>query len=126
MTIIRNRVIAATTAAAIALTSVAFTPAMAAAPVSKKQPEASQSTDFSAQRRQRRGYSRGNAAAGAAVLGIIGAVGTYAAAREYRKSQERRYYHGGYDGGYYGHRSYYGHPGYHSEPYTVAPYGYRY
>ena len=122
MSIIRNRVIAATTAAAIALTSVAFTPAMAA-PVSKKQQEASESTDFSAQRRQRRGYSRGNAAAGAAVLGIIGAVGTYAAAREYRKSQERRHY-GGYDGGYYGHRSYHGHPGYNSEPYTVAPHGY--
>lgn len=118
MTIIRNRVIAATTAAAIALTSVAFTPAMAAAPVSKKQPEASQSTDFSAQRRHRR-YSRGNAAAGAAILGIIGAVGTYAAAREYRRAHERRYYYGGYDGGYYGHRSYYGHPGY-----GAAPYGY--
>ena len=110
MNIIRNRAIAATTAVAIALTSVAFTPAMAA-PVSK-QPEASQSTDFSAARRNRN-YSRGNAAAGAAILGIIGAVGTYAAAREYRKAQERRYYYGGYDGGYYGHRSY-----------GPAPYGY--
>jgi hypothetical protein len=113
MRIIRNRAIAAATAAAIALTSVGFAPAMAAAPVSKKQPEASQSTDFSAQRRHRRGYSRGNAAAGAAILGIIGAVGTYAAAREYRKAQERRYYNGGY------YRHHYGHPGY-----GPAPYGY--
>jgi hypothetical protein len=112
MRIIRNRAIAAATAAAIALTSGAFTPAMAAAPVSKKQPEASQSTDFSAQRRHRRHHHRGNAAAGAAILGIIGAVGAYAAAREYRKAHERRYYHGGYDG-YYGHRAY-----------GPAPYGY--
>ena len=109
MSIIRNRAIAAATAAAIALTSIAVTPAMAA-PVSK-QPAASQSTDFSAARRHRN-YSRGNAAAGAAILGIIGAIGTYAAAREYRRAQERRYNYGYYDNGPYG---------YHGSP---APYGY--
>ena len=98
---IRNRAIAAATAAAIALTTVAITPA-AAAPTSKPQVETSGATDFSSQRR--RGYARGNAAAAGVMLGIIGAVGAYAAAREYRKAQERRYYdnNGGYYGGGYG------------------------
>ena len=64
---IRNRAIAAVTAAAIALTTAAITPASAA---------------------PRHYYGRGNAAAASVMLGIIGAVGAYAAAREYRKAQE--------------------------------------
>jgi hypothetical protein len=44
----------------------------------------------------RRGYAAGNAAAASIMLGIIGAVGAYAAAREYRKAQEYRYYSGPY------------------------------
>jgi len=42
------------------------------------------------------------------MLGIIGAVGAYAAAREYRKAQEYRYDHGPY--GYYDGRYSYGGP----------------
>ena len=114
---IRNRAIAAATAAAIALTTVAITPA-AAAPVSKAQTqsqvETSGATDFSSQRR--RGHARGNAAAAGVMLGIIGAVGTYAAAREYRKAQERRYYNNGYYGGGYGYGPGPGY-GYYSRPY---------
>ena len=80
---IRNRAIAAATAAAIALTTVAVTPASAG---------------------YRRNYAAGNAAAASVMLGIIGAVGAYAAAREYRKAQEYRYDHGpyGYHDGRYG------------------------
>jgi hypothetical protein len=111
MNSIRNRAIAAATAAAIALTTVAITPA-AAAPASKPQVETSGATDFSSQRR--RSYARGNAAAAGVMLGIIGAVGAYAAAREYRKAHEYRYYDNpgyGYYGGGYGYarpRYYYG------------------
>ena len=77
----RNRAIAAVTAAAIALTTAAVTPANAG---------------------YRRNYAAGNAAAASVMLGIIGAVGAYAAAREYRKAQEYRYYNGpyGYGGPY--------------------------
>ena len=114
---IRNRAIAAVTAAAIALTTAAVTPA-AAAPAPTAQPQAASydgATDFSA---RRRGYSRGNAAAASVMLGIIGAVGAYAAAREYRKAQERRYY----DDGYYGRpQGYYGRPYGYGGPYR---YGY--
>jgi len=83
---IRNRAIAAVTAAAIALTTVAITPANAG---------------------YRRNHAAGNAAAASIMLGIIGAVGAYAAAREYRKAQEYRYGNGYYGGGPYG---YYGGP----------------
>ena len=76
---IRSRAIAAVTAAAIALTTVAITPANAG---------------------YRRNYAAGNAAAASIMLGIIGAVGAYAAAREYRKAQEYRYYDGGRYGPY--------------------------
>ena len=83
MSNIRNRAIAAVTAAAIALTTVAITPANAGG--------------------YRRNYAAGNAAAASIMLGIIGAVGAYAAAREYRKAQEYRYYDEPYRPyGYYG------------------------
>jgi hypothetical protein len=109
----RNRAVAAVTAAAIALTSVAVAPATAAPaskPQVKSQVETSGATDFSSQRRR---YYRNDRAAAGVMLGIIGAVGAYAAAREYRKAQEHRYrsyYDGGY--GYYGgpHRYGYGGP----------------
>ena len=85
-----NRVIAAATAAAIALTAVGFTPA-AAAPASKQTIAASDSTDFSGARR--RDY--GNRAALGAVLGVFGAIATIAAANAAR---DRAY--GYYDYGY--------------------------
>jgi len=113
MNTIRNRTIAAGTAAAIALTSVAFTAPASAAPATAQQAgpvqatPVSDATDFSA---RRRGYARNNAAAAGVMLGIIGAIGTYAAAREYRKARERelQYYYGG--GPYYGGYGYYGRP----------------
>lgn len=86
---IRSRAIAAVTAAAIALTTVAVSSADAGP--------------------RYRSHSRGNAAAASVMLGIIGAVGAYAAAREYRKAQESRYRY--YDRGYYGPQRYgYGGP----------------
>lgn len=60
-------------------------------------------------------YARGNQAAAAAVLGIIGAVGAYAAAREYRRAHQYRcgpYGCGGAPYGYYG-----GGYGYYGNPY---------
>jgi hypothetical protein len=101
----RSRAIAAVTAAAIALTSVAVAPATAA-PASKPQVETSGATDFSSQRRRHYGNDR---AAAAVMMGIIGAVGAYAAAREYRKAQEHRYR--SYDDGYYGGPRRYGYGG---------------
>jgi hypothetical protein len=85
---IRSRAIAAVTAAAIALTTVAVSSADAG---------------------PRYRSHRGDAAAAGIMLGIIGAVGAYAAAREYRKAQESRYRY--YDRGYYGPQRYgYGGP----------------
>jgi hypothetical protein len=109
MRISRNRAIAVATAAALAITSVPFASANAA-PASK--PTVSQSTDFSAARRHRN-YARGNQAFAGAMLGIIGAVGAYAAAREYRKAQQHRCgpYGCGAPYGAYGHPGYYGSPG---------------
>ena len=85
---IRNRAIAAVTAAAIALTTVGVTSANAG---------------------YRYRSHRGDAVAAAVMLGIIGAVGAYAAAREYRKEREARYryydsprYYGGDRYGYGG------------------------
>lgn len=85
---IRNRAIAAVTAAAIALTTVGVTSANAG---------------------YRYRSHRGDAAAASVMLGIIGAVGAYAAAREYRKAQESRYRY--YDRGYYGGPYRYGYGG---------------
>jgi uncharacterized membrane protein YfcA len=86
---IRNRAIAAVTAAAIALTTVGVTSANAG---------------------YRYRSHRGDAAAAAMMMGIIGAVGAYAAAREYRKAREARYRH--YDNPhYYGGAPRYGYGG---------------
>ncbi len=108
-----NRAIAAAAAAAIALTSVSFSPAMAA-PVSKQQTVASGDLEVSAQRRR---HYRGNndRAVLGAMLGIFGTVAALAAADRYR---DRGYYGGP---GYYGGGPYYAPPayGYH------GPYGYR-
>ena len=109
MSIKTNRAIAVVTAAALALTSVGVAPAFAASKPAKQlqtaQPAAA--TDFSSHRRRYyRGHHYGNAAAFAA---IVGAVGAYAAAREYRKARERSYYGNPYGYGYgphYGHRHY--------------------
>src|SRR5262245_57861687 len=95
-----NRAVAVVTAAALALTSVGVAPALAAGKSgAANAPQTAQTaTDFSSHRRyygHRRGY--GNAAAFAA---IVGAIGAYAAAREYRKARERSYYYGGYPNGY--------------------------
>lgn len=77
-----NRAIAAVTAAAIALGTIAVNSANAGP--------------------RYRSY-RSDAAAASIMLGIIGAVAAYAAAREYRKAQEARYrYYGrGYYDGFY-------------------------
>ena len=69
-------------------------------------------TDFSAARRQhhvRRG-GNGGAAAAAAFAGIVGTIGSIAAAQAARDAYEDRYYYGG--PGYYGGPHYYGGPGY--------------
>ena len=108
-----NRVIAAAAAAAIALTSVSFSPAMAA-PVSKSQTVANAPTDVSA---RRRGYSNaGNRAALGAVLGVFGVIAGIAAADAARD----RYRHG-----YGAYDPYYGGP-YAPPPraYYGGPYGY--
>jgi hypothetical protein len=107
-----NRAIAALAAAAIALTSVSFTPAMAA-PVSKKPTVAADNTDFSARRKRHRGHA--NRAALGAFLGIAGTIATLAA-------RDRYYRHYGY-GPHYGYAPYphYGYAPYYAHP---APYGY--
>jgi hypothetical protein len=100
----------AVAAAAIALTSVAFTPAVAA-PASKPQSVAApQSTDFSSQRRMVRHRAADRAVLGA-VAGLFGTIAVLAARDRY----ERPYGYGYYGGPYYA-RPYYG----------PAPYAYRY
>jgi hypothetical protein len=107
-----NRAIAAAAAAAIALTSVSFAPAMAA-PVSKSPTVAADNTDFSARRKRYRGHN--NRAAIGAFLGIAGTIATLAA-------RDRYYRHYGY-GHHYGYAPYshYGYAPYYAHP---APYGY--
>ena len=83
MRITRHRAIAAATAVAIALTSTAITPATAGS-------------------YRHYNHARGNQAFAGVLLGIIGAVGAYAAAREYRKAQEHRYYRSPAEYGYSG------------------------
>jgi len=105
MTIKCNRAIAAAAAAAIALTSVSFSPAMAA-PVSKQQSVAKAGDlEASSRRRHYRG-GHGNRAALGAVLGIFGTIAAIAAA-----DAARDRYHYGQPYGY--------------APYAPpAPYGY--
>jgi hypothetical protein len=111
MTAKTNRAIAAAAAAAIALTSVSFTPAMAA-PVSKKPAIAAHNTDFSARRKRARGVD--NRAALGAFLGVVGTIATLAA-------RDRYYRDYGY-GPHYGYAPYraYGYAPYRA--YGYAPY----
>jgi hypothetical protein len=110
-----NHVVAAVTAAAIALTTAGTAPAFAAskAPTSVKPVETSAAnTDISSRRYYRGHRYRNNAAGAALAAAIIGGIATYAAAREYRKARERSYYYGGGYGygapyGYYGGGPYY-------------------
>jgi hypothetical protein len=107
-----NRIIAGAAAAAIALTSVSFTPAMAA-PASKKPMISADNTDFSARRKRYRG--NGNRAALGAFLGIAGTIATLAA--------RDRYYR---DYGYGHHYGYAPYPGYVRPHYYAAPVPYGY
>lgn len=114
MRVTGNRVIAAAAAAAIALTSVSFSPATAA-PVSKFQTVAANApTDISA---RRRGSNAGNRAALGAVLGVFGVIAGIAAA-DAARDRYRHY-------GYYGGDPYYGGPYAPPPPaYYGGPYGY--
>ena len=93
-----NRAIVAATAAAIALTSVSFTPAFAA-PVSKDRAVAAAgNTDFSS---RRRGHYRGaDRAVLGAVAGVFGAVASIAAAQAARERYRHDYGYGSYYGPY--------------------------
>jgi hypothetical protein len=106
MIIPSKRAIAAATAAAIALTSMTFAPAMAA-PVSKHQAvTAAGDTDFSSARRHRRGAS--HRAVLGAMAGVAGIVGGLAAREHYRRQYDRGPYYGAYDNGYNGYNRGYG------------------
>lgn len=108
-----NRVVAAVTAATLALTTAGVAPAFAASRATKdvQVAQAAGDTEFSSRRYSR---ARSNAAAAAMFGAIIAGVATYAAAREYRKAREREYQYryGGYGAPY----------GY----YQPAPHPYRY
>jgi hypothetical protein len=98
-----NRVVAAATAVALALTTAGAAPAFAAPRATKdvQVAQAAGNTEFSSRRYSR---ARSNAAAAAIFGAIIAGVATYAAAREYRKAREREYqYRYGYGApyGYY-------------------------
>lgn len=96
-----RRSMAVALAAAVTLTSLNLTPALAAAPKASGS-EFSQvtiTTDFSARRRH---YRRGNAAALGAFMGVFGTIAAIAAANQYRDD----YYYG--DPYYYGPGPYYG------------------
>jgi hypothetical protein len=97
-----NRIVAAAAAGAIALTSIALTPAMAA-PVNKKPTVSADNTDFSSRRR----YRGGNRAAFGAMVGVIGTIAALSA---------RDRYYNGYGPYYSGYAPY-------RRPY-YAPYAY--
>ncbi|HWV52309.1 hypothetical protein [Pseudorhodoplanes sp.] len=92
MTKTRTKAIAGLTAATLALSTVGAVPSFAAGTSQNTAQTATtaQATEFSARQRYYRG--NGNAAAAAAFAAIVGGIATYAAAREYRKAQERAYY----------------------------------
>ncbi len=112
----RTPAIAAVTAAAIALTTAGTAPAFATGKSQDGDQSArtaatatSGATDFSSRRYHRR---NSNAAGIAAFSAIVGGIAAYAAAREYRKAQERRYQYYNAPYGYYGGGGYYGGPRY--------------
>lgn len=121
--------VALATAATLFLTA-AVPPMAQARPASQPTPVtaengnvATAATDISARKRHshRRYYRhhRGNAAAGAAFMGLaLGAMGAIIAEQRRRDYYRDRYYYGGYP--YYG-RHYYGGPAYYGGPYY---YGY--
>lgn len=81
---------------------------------------AGNATDFSARKKVRRG-SRGNAAAGAAMMGLtLGAIGAIIADQRRRDYYRDRYYYGG--GPYYGGHYYGGQPYYGGGPFYPVPY----
>lgn len=123
-----GRGVALATAATLFLTA-AVPPMAQARPASvapigiQNSATASAATDISARKRHthRRHYRhhRGNAAAGAAFMGLaLGAMGAIVAEQRRRDYYRDRYYYGG--GPYYG-RHYYGGPAYYGGPYY---YGY--
>jgi hypothetical protein len=121
------RALALGTIAALTLATFAPAPVMAGTPSSRPASASPASgdrgiTDISARRRQQARHYRNNggAAAAAAFAGIIGTIGTIAAAQSRRDYYDSGYgYYGGgpryygYGGGYpYGRRDYYGRSGY--------------
>jgi hypothetical protein len=120
----KSRALALVTIAAATISTFVPAPAMAGTP-SSKPVSASPSvnfgvTDISARRRQQVRHYRGNggAAAAAAFAGIVGTIGSIAAAQSRRDYYEQDGYYGGaryygYGGGYpYGGPNYYGRSGY--------------
>jgi hypothetical protein len=118
------RAVALGTIAALTMSAFAPTAVMAGTPSSKPATASSASaefgvTDISARRRQHARHYRNNggAAAAAAFAGIVGTIGSIAAAQSRRDYYEERYYGGpryyGHGGGYpYGAPTYYGGGGY--------------
>lgn len=106
-----NHAIAAATAALIAVTAIAVTPAGAAASPRKQMQTAQDGvTDVSARR-----YRHGNAAVVGAAAAIFGTIASIAAANAYR-DRYPSYGYGPYYGPYYGPRYYH--------PYAYGPYPY--
>jgi hypothetical protein len=104
-----NRTLAVVTAATLALTAFNLQPAAAAPEATTQARTAQPAGDYEFSSRRRR-YHRNNAAAIAAFTAVVGAIATYAAAREYRKAHQRGYYYGNPYGPYYyprPYRSYY-------------------
>lgn len=108
-----RRAAALAVAAALVLPVVAPPAAQARPAVTAKADRAmaGEATDFSARKKVRR-HSRGNAAAGAAMMGMtLGVMGAIIADQRRRDYYRDRYYYGGqpyYGGYYYGGRPYYG------------------
>jgi hypothetical protein len=92
-----KRAIAAATAATIALTSMSFSPAVAAPAAKRQTIAAAGNTDFSARRRH---YHRGDRAVFGAVVGLFGAIASIAAANAARERYEHYYGYGPYYGSY--------------------------
>lgn len=108
-----RRTVALAVAAALVLPVLAPPAAQARPAVTDKAAKAvaGEATDFSARKKVRRGY-RGNAAAGAAMMGMtLGVMGAIIADQRRRDYYRDRYYYGGgpyYGGYYYGGQPYYG------------------